>query len=88
MLRADPNADCSDVRAQASAKLGEVECKIAQLQQIQAALKTLIARCPGHGGLTDCSILDALTQYRVDRPGPSKDVPASFPSTRRKGHRR
>jgi MerR family transcriptional regulator, copper efflux regulator len=61
-LRADPSADCSDVREQAVTKLEGVRRKIEQLQQIGAALETLIAACPGRGGLQACSIMDALTQ--------------------------
>jgi Hg(II)-responsive transcriptional regulator len=60
-LRADPSADCSDVQQQAMAKLEQVRRKIEQLQHIGGALETLIAACPGHGGLQACSILDALT---------------------------
>jgi hypothetical protein len=59
--RADPSADCSDVRQQAVAKRQEVRRKIQQLQQIDAALETLIAACPGSGALQACSIMDALT---------------------------
>jgi MerR family mercuric resistance operon transcriptional regulator len=59
-LRADPRADCSAVRDQAEAKLEEVRHKIEQLQQIGAALETLIATCPGSGELDTCSILDTL----------------------------
>jgi MerR family mercuric resistance operon transcriptional regulator len=62
-LRADPGADCSAVHDQAAAKLDEVRRKIEQLQQIGAALETLIAACPGSGALEACSILDAL-EYR------------------------
>jgi MerR family transcriptional regulator, copper efflux regulator len=61
-LRADPSADCSDVREQASAKLEEVCRKIERLREIGAALQTLIAACPGRGALQACSIMDALTQ--------------------------
>ncbi len=61
-LRADPSADCSDVREQAVAKLEEVRRKIEQLRQIGGALETLIAACPGRGALQACSIMDALTQ--------------------------
>jgi Hg(II)-responsive transcriptional regulator len=60
-LRADPAADCSQVRRQAVAKLDEVHRKIEQLQNVGAALETLIAACPGRGALQACSILDALT---------------------------
>ncbi len=59
-LRADPGADCADVREQATAKLQEVERKIARLGEIRAALEELIAACPGRGALRACSILEAL----------------------------
>jgi Hg(II)-responsive transcriptional regulator len=60
-LRADPSADCSDVRKQAVAKLNEVRRKIAQLQKVGDALGALIAACPRRGALQACSIMDALT---------------------------
>lgn len=66
-LKADPSADCSDVREQAVVKLKEVEQKINQLKQIGAALETLIATCPGCGGLQACSIMDALTLRSLER---------------------
>jgi len=69
-LRADPAADCSEVRRQAVAKLDQVQRKIEQLRVVGAALETLIAACPGQGGLQACSIMDALT-LRSSRP-PSK----------------
>lgn len=59
-LRADPSADCSEVRAQAIAKLQEIHRKIAQLREIGAALEALVAACPGSGGLQTCSIMDML----------------------------
>ncbi len=59
-MRADPGADCADVREQATAKLQEVERKIARLEEIRAALEELIAACPGRGALRACSILEAL----------------------------
>ncbi len=90
MLRADPNADCSDVREQAAAKLREVEQKIEQLRQLHVALETLIASCPGHGALPACSIMDALTWHRLPRQAPPLNPPRSAarltPSTPRKGH--
>jgi len=59
-LRADPSADCAEVRQQAVAKLNEVHRKIEQLQQVGTALETLITACPGSGGLQACSIMDGL----------------------------
>lgn len=69
-LRADPSADCADVRAQAVAKRIEVDRKIAQLRDIRAALDKLIATCPGGGALRACTIIDAL----VGRPGTVADM--------------
>ena len=66
-LRADPNADCSAVQQQAIAKQQEVRRKIEQLREIDAALETLIAACPGRGALQCCSIVEALT-IRASNP--------------------
>jgi MerR family mercuric resistance operon transcriptional regulator len=88
VLRASPDADSSDVRAQVTAKLGDVEQKIEQLQRIHAALTTLVARCPGRGELSACSILDALSHPRADRADPGKDMVTVPANPRRKGHRR
>jgi MerR family copper efflux transcriptional regulator len=68
-LRADPDADCSQLREEAVAKLQNVRQKIEQLQQIGAALETLINACPGQGGLQACSILEALTLQSDDQTG-------------------
>ena len=59
-LRADPSADCSDVREQATMKLEEVNRKINQLEEIRGALEDLIASCPGRGALRACSIMESL----------------------------
>jgi MerR family copper efflux transcriptional regulator len=63
-LRADPAADCSDVRMQAVIKREEVTRKIRQLRQIQAALDALITSCPGGGALRTCTIIEALAGHR------------------------
>jgi len=67
-LRADPNADCSAVQQQAIAKQQEVRRKIEQLREIDAALDTLIAACPGQGALQCCSIIDALNHRQTAAP--------------------
>lgn len=71
-LRADPAADCSEVRRQAVAKLDEVHRKIAQLRAVGAALETLIAACPGRGALQACSIMDTLTLRASRSAGKAK----------------
>ena len=68
-LRADPAADCSDVRARAQAKLEEVSQKIARLAAIQSALQNLIKACPGRGvAARSCSILEAMEPERATDP--------------------
>lgn len=64
-LRADPGADCADVRIRAITKRDEVERKVAELGRIGAALDTLIASCPGGGALRACTILDAIEHVPV-----------------------
>ncbi len=60
-LRAEPGSDCGDVRRRATAKLAEVEQKVAQLRSIRSALKQVIVACPGSGALDGCSILEAMS---------------------------
>lgn len=61
-LRADPASQCRDVRERARAKLAEVDRKIAELETIRGALRTLIAACPGDAALRECSIIQALDE--------------------------
>ena len=67
-LEADPEADCSDVRLRALAKIEEVDARIRQLADIRSALVRLMAACPGSGALGACSILEALHAARPARP--------------------
>ena len=67
-LKADPSTDCADIRARVSAKLEDVNEKIARLNAIQAALQDLIRACPGRGPAARCcSILEALETREVER---------------------
>ena len=86
-LRADPSTDCSKVREQALAKLHEVHDKVERLRNIGAALETLIASCPGQGGLRACSIIDAL-EFRSRKTSESGEpTPKSSNGTPRKARR-
>lgn len=61
-LHADPNTDCNSVRTRASAKLEEVEQKMAQLRDIRSTLKKLISSCPQKGPAAGrCTILGTLS---------------------------
>lgn len=80
-LKADPHADCAEVREQAQAKLGDVERKIAQLNRMRAALTSLVAACPGQGGLDGCSIMDALARTELPA-GTASPVPVTKKGSR------
>lgn len=59
-LRANPDANCAEVRSRAIEKREDVLDKIGQLSRIRHALDALIARCPGAGEVSACTILDAM----------------------------
>lgn len=84
-LRADPNADCSEVRVQATTKRDEVEKKIADLKRIRAALDVLITACPGKGAVTTCSILDALAEMAAQRGSKPNRSRSTHPHKRTTG---
>ncbi len=63
-LRADPQADSADVRTRAIGKLEEVERKIGHLKHMRAAIRTVIAACPGQGAVECCSILEAMSRAK------------------------
>lgn len=63
-------ADASDVRQRAMAKLHDVDQKIEQLRRIRQGLAALVDCCPGQGPLQCCSIFDALEQNAGPTGGP------------------
>ena len=69
-LRADPDADCAEVRKRAQAKLSEVDRKMVALDRMRTALMEVINACPARGALRHCSILDALETSSTIKPVP------------------
>lgn len=61
-LRASPRAKCTDVRAKATAKIADIESRIASLKAMKKALAMLIAQCSGDEPATACPILEALNR--------------------------
>ncbi|MDA0703890.1 MAG: MerR family DNA-binding protein [Proteobacteria bacterium] len=59
-LRADPAAECSEVRRRAERKREEVRDKIDRLLRMERALDVLIQACPADGPAQRCTILGAL----------------------------
>lgn len=82
-LRADPQADCADVRGRAIEKRAEVQAKLAQLSRMQDALDELIASCPGGGDVKACTILDAMQRD----PAGADTAASATPFTSAKGPR-
>lgn len=67
-LRVTAGMSCAAVRARASAKVADVNRRVADLEAIRRALEKLIAVCPGRGALSDCTILEALDSADVGLP--------------------
>ena len=61
-LSAHRDDDMAAMKVVATAKLADVQAKIAELDRIRDGLETLIASCPGHGALDRCPILNALVE--------------------------
>jgi MerR family mercuric resistance operon transcriptional regulator len=65
-LRVDPETTCREVKAQAEAKIADIEGKIQTLQRMKKALKKLTAACSGRGPTSECPILEALEPQEAD----------------------
>ena len=50
------------LRAAASAKLADLDRKLAELARVREGLRTLLGECPGRGTLGQCPILGALSE--------------------------
>ncbi len=60
LLRLQDGTHCDDARHLAEAKLADVRDKLADLQRIESALGTLVARCANHGGSITCPLIESL----------------------------
>lgn len=76
-LRADPGADCGEVRRRAELHLEDVERKRARLGEVAARLHELIAACPGEGATRACAILDAFAPSSGEDPEPESHAGGS-----------
>lgn len=61
-LSAGRHGDVAGIKAVASAKLTDVERRLAELTRIRDGLRTLVQTCPGHGEMDRCPILAALSK--------------------------
>lgn len=67
-LGSGPDADVSAVRTAATARLREVQSRIAELAAMRDVLQTLVDACPGHGPRDACPILRAF-ESPASHPG-------------------
>jgi len=61
-LRVDNDRTCSDVFDRATAKIGEIEERMRELERMKGALKSLASACTGTGPTGECPFLEALEQ--------------------------
>ncbi|MBL8298094.1 MAG: heavy metal-responsive transcriptional regulator [Rhodanobacteraceae bacterium] len=62
LLTLSESADVAQVKRTATAKLVDVDQRIAELMRIRQGLHALITACPGQGRAEACPILNALNQ--------------------------
>jgi Zn(II)-responsive transcriptional regulator len=65
LLTLSDERNVAKVKRAATAKLADIEARIAELERIRSGLHALVAACPGHGRAEACPILNALQE---DRP--------------------
>ena len=63
-LRASAQCGCTDIRAQATAKMRDIDGRIASLERMRVALDRLVTACSKDGPASDCPILDYLESGR------------------------
>jgi len=64
-LRLDPATSCSDIKQRATAKIADIDGRIRDLQGMKKVLVRLSAACKGQGPVSECSILEALTESQA-----------------------
>lgn len=62
-----PDRSCAEASNLASAHLGDVRAKIADLRRMERVLKDLVTRC-GLGERPDCPLIEALSGHIESRP--------------------
>lgn len=60
---ADGNSVCKDIRKFAEDKVKDIEVRIHDLQKIKTVLNDLIKKCLGKRKISECPIIESLTQH-------------------------
>ena len=61
-LRRDPDTPAAELKAQAEAKIVDIDAKIQSLEQMKQALLKFTCECSGRGSVGECPLLRALDQ--------------------------
>lgn len=61
-LSAGRTGDMAELKQAAELRLQALDTRIAELERVRAGLQQLVTACPGHGDLTTCPILAALSE--------------------------
>ncbi len=61
-LHDDPNSDRASVKSMTKSKLKQIEQKLADLERMRKVLSGLSAECSGHGPVSGCPIIEALSK--------------------------
>lgn len=62
LTMADGVADCKDIKKFAEDKINDIENRIRDFKKIKKVLHDLVKRCPDKGKVSDCPIIESLTQ--------------------------
>lgn len=62
LAMADGVADCKDIKKFAEDKVKDIESRILDFKKIKNVLHDLVKRCPDKGEISDCPIIESLTQ--------------------------
>ncbi|HYS56503.1 MAG TPA: MerR family DNA-binding protein [Thermoanaerobaculia bacterium] len=66
-LRLDARRSCSEVKAEAEAKIAAIDARIASLRKMRKSLRSLASSCSGEGSTSACPILDVIESDERNR---------------------
>jgi MerR family mercuric resistance operon transcriptional regulator len=66
-LQAERGTGCAEIQKHAMDKIKEIDEKIQTLYAMKRALSKLVAQCSGKGSITECPILEAITERGEDK---------------------
>lgn len=62
-LRLDPRRSCSEVKAEAEAKIADIDSRIVTLRRMRKSLVALSESCSGQGSTSACPIIEGIDSH-------------------------